>query len=48
MRNDVIILSNSTLSVTSCILSNQLALYANQILPKKINRYFKNIKEIKI
>ena len=35
MKNDVIILSNSTLSITSCILSNQLALFKNQILPKK-------------
>ena len=47
MKNDVIILSNSTLSVTSCILSNQLALFQNQLLPKKIKKYFKNIKEIK-
>jgi hypothetical protein len=47
MKNDVIILSNSTLSITSCILSNQLALFQNQLLPKKIKKYFKNIKEIK-
>ena len=47
MKNDVIILSNSTLSITSCILSNQLALFQNQYLPKKIKKYFKNIKEIK-
>ena len=47
MKNDVIILSNSTLSVISCILSNQLALFNNQILPNKLKRYFKNIKEIK-
>lgn len=47
MKNDVIILSNSTLSITSCILSNQLALFKNQLLPKKIKKYFKNIKEIK-
>lgn len=46
MKNDVIILSNSTLSITSCILSNQLALFRNQIVPKKIKKYFKNIKEI--
>ena len=47
MKNDVIILSNSTLSITSCILSNQLALFQDQLLPKKIEKYFKNIKEIK-
>ena len=47
MKNDVIILSNSTLSITSCILSNQLALFQNQLLPNRIKRYFKNIKEIK-
>ena len=47
MKNDVIILSNSTLSITSCILSNQLALFQNQLLPNKIKKYFKNIKEIK-
>ena len=35
IKNDVIILSNSTLSVISCILSNQLALFNNQILPNK-------------
>ena len=45
MKNDVIILSNSTLSITSCILSNQLALFKNQVVPKKIKKYFKNIKE---
>ena len=45
-KNDVIILSNSTLSVVSCILSNQLALFNNQILPKQIKKYFKNIHEI--
>ena len=47
MKNDVIILSNSTLSITSCILSNQLALFQDQLLPKKVEKYFKNIKEIK-
>jgi len=47
MKNDVIILSNSTLSITSCILSNQLALFNNQIIPKQIKKYFKNIKEIR-
>ncbi len=47
IKNDVIILSNSTLSVISCILSNQLALFNNQILPRKLKKYFKNIKEIK-
>ena len=47
MKNDVIILSNSTLSITSCILSNQLALFQNQLLPDRIKKYFKNIKEIK-
>jgi|TARA_B110000037_G_scaffold218475_1_gene281549 hypothetical protein len=47
MKNDVIILSNSTLSVISCILTNQLALFSNQILPSKLKKYFKNIKEIK-
>jgi hypothetical protein len=47
IKNDVIILSNSTLSVISCILSNQLALFNNQILPNKLKKYFKNIKEIK-
>ena len=47
MKNDVIILSNSTLSITSCILSNQLALFQNQLLPNRIKKYFKNIKEIK-
>ena len=47
MKNDVIILSNSTLSITSCILSNQLALFQNQFLPNRIKKYFKNIKEIK-
>ena len=47
MKNDVLILSNSTLSITSCILSNQLALFKNQNLPNKIKKYFKNIKEIK-
>ena len=47
IKNDVIILSNSTLSVISCILSNQLALFNNQILPNKLRKYFKNIKEIK-
>lgn len=46
MKNDVIILSNSTLSVISCILTNQLALFNNQILPSKLKKYFKNIKEI--
>ena len=47
MKNDVIILSNSTLSVISCILTNQLALFNNQILPSKLKKYFNNIKEIK-
>ena len=47
MKNDVIILSNSTLSISSCILSNQLALFQNQHLPNTIKRYFKNIREIK-
>lgn len=47
MKNDVMILSNSTLSVISCILTNQLALFNNQILPSKLKKYFKNIKEIK-
>ena len=47
MKNDVIILSKSTLSVISCILTNQLALFSNQILPSKLKKYFKNIKEIK-
>ncbi len=47
ITNDVIILSNSTLSIVSCILSNQLGLFYNQILPKKLKKYFKNIQEIK-
>jgi len=47
IKNDVIILSNSTLSITSCMLSNQLALFNNQLLPNKLKKYFKNIKEIK-
>jgi hypothetical protein len=47
MKNDIIILSNSTLSIVSCILSNQLALYKNQFLPSRIQKFFKNIKEIK-
>ncbi len=47
IMNDVIILSNSTLSIISCILSNQLGLFNNQILPNKLKKYFRNIKEIK-
>jgi len=46
MKNDVIILSNSTLSIISCMLSNQLALFNNQLLPNKLKKHFKNIKEI--
>ena len=45
-KNDVIILSNSTLSTLSCILSNQLGLFNNQLFPNKLKKYFKNIKEI--
>lgn len=45
-KNDVIILSNSTLSILSSILSNQLALFNNQILPNKVKSFFKNIVEV--
>ena len=45
-KNDVIILSNSTLSTLSCILSNQLIVLIIQLFPNKIKKYFKNIKEI--
>lgn len=46
LKNEIIILSNSTLSVVSCILSRQIALFQKQILPKKIKKFFKNIIEI--
>jgi hypothetical protein len=48
MKNDVIVLSNSTLSLTSCMLSNQLALFNNQLVPNRLKKYYKNIKEVKL
>lgn len=46
-KNDVMILCNSTLSTLSCMISNQIGLFDNQIFPSKVQKYFKNIQEIK-
>lgn len=46
MKNDVIIFSNSTLSVISCMLTNQIGLFTNQILPSKIEKFYKNMIDV--
>ena len=47
-KNDVIILSNSTLSTLSCILSNQLGLFNNQLFPNKLKNILKILKRFKV